>query len=77
VNPHSHLDLSAVGPLVRGDRALCVGSGSGGVPHPGEDGEERLGLPVDDEAAVGLDRRFEQPAVLGHDLPVLILQPVL
>jgi hypothetical protein len=60
-----------------GDGGLRGARCGRGIAHPREDREERLRLPVDDEAAVGLDRLLEQTTVLGHDLAVALLQAVL
>ena len=77
VDPHPHLDLRSVGPLVGGDGGLRGARCGGGIAHPREDREERLRSPVDDAAAAGLDRLLEQTTVLGHDLAVALLQAVL
>ena len=77
VDPHPHFDLRALGPLVRSKGGLRGASCGRGIAHPREDREERLRLPVDDAAAVGLDRLLEQTTVVGHDLAVALLQTVL
>ena len=77
MKPHSHLDLRAVRPLVRRDRALRICGGGHRVAHPREDREKGLRLPVDDQASVRLDRLLEQTPVLVDDFAIALLEPVL
>ena len=77
VDAHAHLDLDSVGPDVLGQRRLG-GSGSlGRLTGAGEGHEERLRLAVDHHSLVGVERLFQQTAVLSDHLLVSLAETVL
>jgi hypothetical protein len=59
---------------VLGERALAVHGGANGVPRARERVEERVALRVDLAAPGGLEDLAQEPAVVGHDLPVAIAE---
>jgi hypothetical protein len=70
MDAHADLHLHAVWPGMLGERPLRRRCRLNGVPSPPKDGEEGLGLAVDNRAAVGGERLLQEAAMLRHDLLV-------
>ena len=77
VDAHPHLDLRAVRPAVLGDHPLSRRCRLDRIPRPREGDEERLGLAVDDDAAMLGERGLQQATVLRDHLLVPLTKAVL
>ena len=72
-HPHAHVD--ALGPTLRGQRALRAHRGGDRVARPHEGDEERVALGVDLVTVVLVERRPQQALMLGQHLGVAATQP--
>ncbi len=70
VEAHADAALGALGPVVRGERALRVGGRGDGVAGAGEGVEERVALRVHLAAAVRREGLAEEAAVVGEQVAV-------
>ena len=75
VDPHAHPQLCAVGPRVRGERALRVDRGGQRVGRVLEGHEERVARGVHLDAAVGGPRRPQEPVVVLEGRAVAVARP--
>ena len=73
---HAHADLHGcpLGPVARGERALCCERGGERGTRIGEGDEELVGAAVDLVAVRLRDRLADQPPVLREDLRVLVAE---
>jgi hypothetical protein len=76
VHAHAHAELDAVRPRVLGEGVLCRHDCTGCAEGVAEDEEELIAAMVDHMAVDCGDGFVQQPAVVGEDLLVGLIEPV-